>query len=191
MDSRGACPAGTPDIIVVMGVSGSGKTTLARGIAAAMGWQFAEGDDFHSAANVAKMHQGHPLTDADRWPWLEAIGAWIRAEVAAGKSAVVTCSALRRSYRDLLRKNNPAVRFLHVTAGPGTIRERIEHRAGHYMPASLLPSQLATLEPLEPDEPGVEVASEGSAADVLRRALDALHLAARETSEGASCPSGG
>jgi gluconokinase len=186
MDSRGACPAGTPDIIVVMGVSGSGKTTLARGIAAAMGWQFAEGDDFHSAANVEKMHRGHPLTDEDRWPWLETIGAWISDEVASGASAVVTCSALRRTYRDLLRRDRPAVRFLHVTAKPETIRERIEHRSGHYMPASLLPSQLATLEPLEPDEPGVEVASEGDSADVLRRALDALGLTARQADQGAS-----
>jgi gluconokinase len=151
-----------------------------------MGWQFAEGDDFHSAANVEKMHQGHPLTDEDRWPWLEAIGSWISDQVAAGASAVVTCSALRRAYRDLLREKCPAVRFLHVTAMPGTIRERIEHRSGHYMPASLLPSQLATLEPLEPDEPGVEIASEGSAHDVLRRALDALNLSAPEAGEGAS-----
>jgi gluconokinase len=186
MDSRGAAPAGTPDVIIVMGVSGSGKTTLAKGIATTMGWHFAEGDEFHSPANVAKMHHGHPLTDEDRWPWLEAIGSWINDEVAAGASAVVTCSALRRAYRDLLRAHRPAVRFLHVTAQPETIRDRVEHRSGHYMPASLVPSQLATLEPLQPDEPGVEVGSEGSLDEVLHRALDALGLVAPAAGRGVS-----
>lgn len=171
----------TPDVVVVMGVSGSGKTTVAKGIATYLGWEFAEGDTFHSTANVEKMHSGRALTDEDRWPWLEAIGAWISSKVAQGESVVVTCSALRRAYRDLLRKGRPEVRFLHVTATPELIEDRIEHRRGHYMPASLLPSQLSTLEPLEPDEPGVEVVSEGSAAEVLDRALAALGLAHDET----------
>jgi gluconokinase len=164
------------DIVVVMGVSGSGKTTVAKGIATLMGWEFAEGDAFHSEANVAKMHSGHPLTDEDRWPWLEAIGEWISDKEGRSESAVVTCSALRRAYRDLLRKDRPAVRFLHLSAPPAIIEDRMQHRAGHYMPPSLLPSQLATLEPLEPDEPGVEVMNEGTAAQVLRRALQALGL---------------
>jgi gluconokinase len=164
------------DIVVVMGVSGSGKTTVAKGIATIMGWEFAEGDAFHSDANVAKMHAGHPLTDEDRWPWLEAIGAWISEKEARGESAVVTCSALRRAYRDLLRKGRPAVRFLHITAPPVLIEDRMQHRARHFMPASLLPSQLATLEPLEGDELGVEIVNEGTAAQVLRRALEALGL---------------
>ena len=163
-----------PDVVVVMGVSGSGKTTLAKGLSTVLGWEFAEGDAFRSEANVAKMHSGVPLTDADRWPWLEAIGAWISDKERRGESAVVTCSALRRAYRDLLRAGRPHVRFLHVTAGSDVIRDRMEHRPGHYMPPSLLPSQLATLEPLAADEPGVTITNEGSAAQVLDRALAAL-----------------
>ncbi|MEO7129762.1 MAG: gluconokinase [Dermatophilaceae bacterium] len=176
MQPDGAAPSPAPDIVIVMGVSGSGKTTVAEGVAAAMGWDFAEGDDFHSAANVAKMHSGHPLTDDDRWPWLESIGDWISAKVAGGESAVVTCSALRRAYRDLLRQGRPAVRFLHVTAPSELIEDRMEHRSGHYMPASLLPSQLNTLEPLEPDEPGAVVTAYGTPDQVLHSAMEALGL---------------
>ena len=142
------------DIIIVMGVSGSGKTTVAQGIATAMGWEFAEGDAFHPEANIAKMSSGHPLTDEDRWPWLRAIGAWIDSHGRSGTSAVITCSALRQVYRDILREGRPTVRFVHVTADPELIEDRMEHRHGHFMPASLLPSQLATLE--DPaSEPGV------------------------------------
>ena len=163
-----------PDVVVVMGVSGSGKTTVAKGLSTVLGWEFAEGDAFHPDANVAKMRSGVPLTDEDRWPWLEAIGAWISDKESRGESAVVTCSALRRVYRDLLRDGRPQVRFLHVEAESDVIRDRMEHRPGHYMPPSLLPSQLATLEPLEGDEPGVTITNEGSAAQVLDRALAAL-----------------
>lgn len=167
---------GEPDVVIVMGVSGSGKTTLAQGIASVMGWPFAEGDDFHSDANVVKMRQGEALTDEDRWPWLEEVGSWISARERAGESAVVTCSALRRVYRDLLRQGRPHVRFLHVTVPDDVIRDRLQTRPGHYMPPSLLPSQLATLEPLAEDEPGVVVTNEGSTAQVLDRALGALGL---------------
>ncbi len=177
MAAAGAVPPPWgPDLVVVMGVSGSGKTTVAKGVAVSMSWPFAEGDAFHPEANVAKMHAGTPLTDDDRWPWLRLIGDWMSEQEAAGCSAVVTCSALRRAYRDLLREGRPAVRFLHVTVPTETIADRLEHRAGHYMPPSLLPSQLATLEPLEPDEPGVTVPGGGSEPDVLARALDALGL---------------
>jgi gluconokinase len=177
MDGNGAAPgAGGPHLVVVMGVSGSGKTTLAQGIAAAMGWPFAEGDALHPEANVAKMHAGIPLTDEDRWPWLRIIGDWMTQQEDAGRSAVVTCSALRRVYRDLLRDGRPAVRFLHVTLPGVAIADRLEHREGHYMPPSLLPSQLATLEPLQPDEPGVEVSGRGTPDEVLAQALAALGL---------------
>ncbi len=164
------------DLVVVMGVSGSGKTTVAEGIAARMHWLFAEGDDFHSAANVAKMHSGTPLTDEDRWPWLRSIREWIGEQEEAGVSAVITCSALRRVYRDMLREGHTHVRFCHVTAPEALIQSRVEQRAGHYMPASLLPSQLATLEPLAPDEPGVVVSGDGPETQVLARALAALGL---------------
>jgi gluconokinase len=162
--------------VVVMGVSGVGKTTVAKGLATILGWTFAEGDAFHPEANVEKMASGRPLTDDDRWPWLRSIGDWMSAEIAAGRSAVVTCSALRRVYRDVLREGRPEVVFCHLTADPELTGERMSRRADHYMPASLLPSQLATLEPLEPDEPGVVVSVEGDPPDVVGRALAALHL---------------
>lgn len=162
--------------VVVMGVSGSGKTTLARGIAEHLGWDFLEGDDLHPRTNVEKMAAGTPLTDDDRWPWLEAIGAWIDERVATGTSAAITCSALRRTYRDLLRTGRPGVRFCHVSADADLIAERVERRQGHYMPPSLLPSQLATLEPLDPDEPGITVSAAGSAEEVVTEALRRLGL---------------
>lgn len=164
------------DLVVVMGVSGSGKTTVARGIASSMHWLFAEGDAFHPEANVQKMHSGIPLTDEDRSPWLRLVGEWISEQESAGRSAVITCSALRRAYRDLLREGRPHVRFCHVSAPQDLIQDRLDHRAGHYMPASLLPSQIATLEPLQPDEPGVVVSGDGSQAVVLASALSALGL---------------
>ena len=165
-----------PDVLVVMGVSGSGKTTVAKGVAVSMSWLFAEGDAFHPEANVEKMHSGIPLTDEDRWPWLQLIGDWMSEQEEGGRSAVVTCSALRRVYRNLLRQDRPAVRFLHVTMPQSVIADRLDHRKGHYMPASLLASQLATLEPLEPDEPGVTVSGEGTEPEVLARALHAQGL---------------
>ena len=165
-----------PDIVVVMGVAGSGKTTVAKGIAVSMHWLFAEGDAFHPEANVEKMHSGIPLTDEDRWPWLRLIGDWMSEQEKAGTSAVVTCSALRRVYRDVLREGRLAVRFCHMTPPETEIADRLEHRAGHYMPPSLLPSQLATLEPLESDEPGVTVSGQGSQTEVLDRVLHALGL---------------
>ena len=172
MDANGSAP----DIVVVMGVAGSGKTTVARGVAVSMHWLFAEGDAFHPEANVEKMHSGIPLTDEDRWPWLRLIGDWMSEQEDVGRSAVVTCSALRRVYRDLLRENRPAVRFCHVTSPEAEIQDRLDHRQGHYMPPSLLPSQIATLEPLGPDEPGVTVSGHGTEAEVLARALEALGL---------------
>lgn len=160
--------------IVVMGVSGSGKTTVAVALAERLGWEFAEGDDFHPRANVEKMAAGHPLDDDDRWPWLRTIGRWVDQREATGRSVVVTCSALKRSYRDLLREGRPSVWFAHVTADPDVIRERIERRSGHYMPASLLDSQLATLEPLDPDEPGAAIPGDGEPAAVVEELLAAL-----------------
>jgi gluconokinase len=128
---------------------------------------FAEGDDFHPAASVAKMAAGVPLTDEDRWPWLHALAGWIGAREAAGEDAVLTCSALKRTYRDLLRAGHPSVRFVHVTASPETVRRRLEARRGHYMPASLLDSQLAALEPLQPDEPGIVLPGDGEPGEVV------------------------
>jgi gluconokinase len=167
---------GCPVLVVVMGVSGSGKTTLGQGIAERLHWRFREGDELHSPANVAKMSRGEPLTDDDRWPWLDAIGEWLDECDRAGENAVLTCSALRRRYRDRLRSGRSGVRFCHVDVSEGLLRDRLEHRRGHYLPASLLPSQLATLEPLADDEPGVVVSAEGDPDDVLALALEALGL---------------
>jgi gluconokinase len=164
--------------VVVMGVSGTGKTTVAQGMAQHLGWDFVEGDDLHPAANVAKMTAGHPLTDEDRWPWLRSIGERLSEEAAAGRSVVVTCSALRRAYRDLLREGRPDVVFCHLVASPKLLADRMQRRTGHFMPASLLTSQLAALDPLEPDEPGVTVAAVGEPEEVVSRALDALGLTA-------------
>jgi gluconokinase len=149
--------------LVVMGVSGVGKTSVADAIVTHTGWAFVEGDDLHPEANRAKMAAGTPLDDDDRWPWLRRIAAWIGEQEAAGRDAVLTCSALKRSYRDLLRDGHPSVRFVHLRAP--------RDRRGHYMPPSLLGSQLATLEPLDPDEPGFDVDTDRSPADVAEEVL--------------------
>jgi gluconokinase len=174
--------AGPPTALVVMGVSGSGKTTVARALAERLGWPFAEGDDFHPPANVAKMHAGHPLDDDDRWPWLRSIAEWIRGQVDAGRSVVVTCSALKRSYRDLLAAGDPCVWFVHVDVSAATLRARLAHREGHYMPASLLDSQLATLERLQRDEPGTVVPGDAEPAHVVDAIL--ADLASRRSAPG-------
>ena len=163
-----------PTCIVVMGVSGSGKSTVAAGLVEQLGWDFAEGDDFHPPANVEKMRNGTPLDDEDRWPWLRTVAAWIGEHEQAGTSAVVTCSALRRVYRDLLREGHPSVWFAHVTADRELLRERVEHRTGHYMPSSLLESQLSTLQPLQDDEPGASVSGAGTPDAVVDQLLDTL-----------------
>lgn len=163
-----------PVTFVVMGVSGVGKTVVAVEIVARTGWEFAEGDDFHPESNRRKMASGHPLDDDDRRPWLGRIAEWIGEQERAGHSAVVTCSALKRSYRDLLRAGHRSVRFVHLLAPPGVILERITARKGHYMPASLLESQLAALENLEPDEPGTGVDTTGDPSAVADRVLREL-----------------
>lgn len=160
--------------IVVMGVSGSGKSTVAAGLAERLGWEFAEGDDFHPKGNVEKMRSGQPLDDDDRWPWLRTLAAWIGEHEQAGTSVVVTCSALKRSYRDLLREGHPSVWFAHVTVDADLLRERVEKRTGHYMPSSLLESQLATLQPLEDDESGTGVSGAGTPAAVVDELLARL-----------------
>ncbi len=144
-------------ILIVMGVSGSGKTTIAAPLAARLGWTFMEGDDLHPPANVAKMHAGRPLDDEDRWPWLDAIAAWIDARQAAGEPGVVTCSALKRAYRDRLIGARRGVRFVFLHADRALLADRLAHRTGHFMPPSLLDSQIETLEPPTPDEHALSV----------------------------------
>lgn len=135
--------------LVVMGVAGCGKSTLATALSEKLGWIFAEGDNFHPEANIAKMSAGHPLDDDDRWPWLDRIVSWTADQDAQEHSTVVTCSALKRAYRDRLATAPGRTVFLHLVGSQELLSERMATREGHFMPTSLLPSQFATLEPLE------------------------------------------
>ena len=143
-----------PPVLVVMGVSGSGKSTVGAAIAQRLRVPFADADDFHPPANIAKMTAGEPLDDHDRHPWLEAIGEWLAAHADGG---VMSCSALKRRYRDQLRHHAHSVEFVHLDGSHEVIARRQSTRPGHFMPPSLLTSQFATLEPLAPDENGVVI----------------------------------
>ncbi|WP_028815707.1 gluconokinase [Streptomyces flavidovirens] len=162
----------SPHVVVVMGVAGTGKTTIGPLLAGRLGVPYAEGDDFHPPANIAKMSAGTPLDDADRWPWLDAIGAW--AHSRAGLGGVVSSSALKRVYRDRLRAAAPDAVFLHLTGDRELIEERMRERRGHFMPTALLDSQYAALQPLQEDEAGVSVDVSGSPEDITERAVAAL-----------------
>ena len=142
-----------PVHLVVMGVSGTGKTTVALQLQTLLGWEFLEGDSLHPRRNVEKMASGHPLTDQDRAPWLQALADWTGVQHVDGLSTVMTCSSLRRSYRNLLTADAPGTFFVHLVGEPALILSRMEGRK-HFMPPSMLQSQLTTLEPLEPDEAG-------------------------------------
>ena len=161
-------------VLVVMGVSGSGKSTVAAMVAEHLGWDFAEGDAMHPQANVDKMHAGTPLTDEDRWPWLDVIAAWIRDHLDSGTPGVVTCSALKRSYRDVLRA--AGVVFVHVAGDGALIEDRMSQRSGHFMPTSLLQSQLATLEPPEADEVHITIAADRTPDEESAEVVERLAL---------------
>jgi len=139
-------------ILVVMGVSGSGKTTIGRQVASRLSWPFKEGDDLHPPANIAKMEAGTVLTDADRAPWLAAVARWIDGWRRAGVSGVITCSALKRTYRRGLARGRPEIRFVYLTGDAPLLAKRLADRRGHFMPSSLLGSQLADLETPTADE---------------------------------------
>ncbi|WP_310460185.1 gluconokinase [Sphaerotilus sp.] len=139
-------------VVVVMGVSGCGKSTLGQALAQALGVPYVEGDELHPPRNVALMAAGTPLTDADRAGWLDRIGQALAQAQTEGSGTVATCSALRRIYRDRLRAAAPGLRLVHLHGDPALLAERMARRTGHYMPATLLPSQLATLEPPDADE---------------------------------------
>src|SRR4051794_11987717 len=172
MDSAPSIPATTT--IVVMGVSGSGKTSAAQELTRQLGWDYIEGDDLHPEANVAKMAAGIPLDDEDRWPWLQKIAELIGEHEAAGTSIIITCSALKRAYRDLLRDGHPSVWFAHVDVSREVLAQRLAARQGHFMPPSLLDSQLATLEPLAGDEPGDVIAGDGPLPETVAEVLTEL-----------------
>lgn len=157
--------------VVVMGVTGSGKSTIGAALAERLGVPFGDADDFHSAANVAKMSAGVPLDDADRRPWLRAIGRWLAAQDRGG---VVSCSALKRSYRDTLRAEAPGLVFVHLHGDRETVRRRVAGRAGHFMPESLVESQFAALEPLAADERGIVLDLDTPADDLVAAAARSI-----------------
>ena len=157
-------------LVVVMGVSGCGKSTVGRALAEMCRVPFIEGDERHPPENIARMAAGTPLTDADRQPWLEALGAALAAHRADG-GAILSCSALKRSYRDLLRQAaGPSLRFLHLTGSRAVLIARMQHRTGHFMPASLLDSQLATLEPTDGEADAMAIDCDLPLAEILAAA---------------------
>ena len=143
---------GSPPVLVVMGVSGAGKTTVAEELAARLGWAFQEGDELHPAPNVAKMRAGIALTDEDRWPWLDRVAAWIDRQRAGRQPGIITCSALRKAYRQRIIGDRPEVRLVYLRGGHDLVAKHLAGRAGHFMPGSLLQSQIDTLEEPEADE---------------------------------------
>jgi gluconokinase len=163
-------------IVVLAGVAGSGKTTVGRALAARLGWTFEDGDALHSPADIAKMHSGAPLTDADRWPWLEAVAAWLDARIAASTSAVVACSVLKRSYRDFLYRGRPTVQIVMLQADAAMLTARLIARRGHFFPARLLQSQLADLEMPDHDERTLVVPTADSPAEIADEIIRRLGL---------------
>jgi gluconokinase len=162
-------------IIIVTGVSGSGKSTIGAMLAGRLGWEYAEADDFHPRANLEKMHAGQPLTDEDRWPWLEKIAAWI--DEHHDRNAVVTCSALKRSYRDLLRR--PETRLVYLDGSQELITQRLVARHGHFFPTALVESQFRDLEPPEPDEHALYVPIDEPATKTVEKIIEGLGLSPR------------
>ena len=162
--------------MILAGVSGSGKTTVGSLLAGRLGWPYAEGDSFHPPANIAKMTAGIPLTDADRWPWLAAIRAWIDARIAAGGSGVVACSALKRSYRDYLREGRPDVRLVFLDVSHDQDLARLRARRGHFFPPRLLDSQFADLEPPHPDEDALVLTASASPDELVRQIISGLGI---------------
>jgi ribose 5-phosphate isomerase A len=175
---------GGPPVLVIMGVSGAGKSTIAGELAARLGWPFEEGDTLHPDVNIAKMHAGIPLTDADRKPWLERVAAWIDAQRARKQPGIITCSALKRSYRQLIIGDRPEVRLVYLRGGRDFVAEHLAGRHGHFMPKGLLQSQIDTLEEPGPDEDPLTVdlgTSAGEVAAEIIRLLGASAVVRRRT----------
>ena len=161
MGKQGGSPISTPVakpvVLVFMGVSGSGKTTVAAILAGRLGWPFEEGDALHPQSNIEKMKAGHPLTDDDRASWLQKVAEWVDERLDAGESGLITCSALKRSYRDVINRRGWGVVFVFLAGSKATIAERLSVRHGHFMPPNLLDSQFVDLEEPTSDEPAVRV----------------------------------
>ena len=168
----------TPCALVVMGVSGSGKSTVSESLAARLGWVYEDGDRFHPASNVAKMSAGQPLTDEDRWPWLQGIGDEIDRVCATGARAVIACSALKRAYRDILVHGRDDVRFVFLNGSYELIASRLAARKGHFMPPGLLASQFKTLEPPDTSEHPVTVSIDAPVETIVDDIIHQLKLVA-------------
>lgn len=169
-------PFRPPCALIVMGVSGSGKSTIAAGLAERLSWTFEDGDRFHPASNVAKMSAGQPLTDQDRWPWLQAIADEIDRVCRAGEHAVIACSALKRSYRDVLVHGRRDVRIVFLSGKQPLIADRLARRKGHFMPPGLLESQFKTLEPPAADENPVSVSIDAAVETIVEDIVRQLRL---------------
>lgn len=170
-----------PCALVVMGVSGSGKSTIAGRLADRLNWTFEDGDTFHPKANVEKMKAGHPLTDEDRWPWLQAIAAEIDRACAAGRPVIIACSALKRAYRDVLVHGRDDVRIVYLDGSRALIADRLEKRKGHFMPPGLLDSQFAALEPPGADERPLTVSIDGTVDAIVDDIIRQLGVNAAST----------
>jgi gluconokinase len=166
-------------IVIVFGVSGAGKTTIGKLLAREVGWRFLEADDFHPAANIQKMRSGVPLTDQDRWPWLEHLREQIKRSLAADKNAVLACSALKRKYRDCLRVN-PDVNFVFLCGDYALIEKQLRGRRGHFMNPALLRSQFADLEEPQPDEGVLTIQLEQTPQKLVDEVKTKLHLASKD-----------
>ena len=163
--------------LIVMGVSGSGKSTVGEQLAKVLGWRYEDGDAFHPASNVAKMKAGHPLTDDDRWPWLQAIADEIDRVCGAREHVVIACSALKRAYRDVLRHGREDVRFVFLNGTQELIASRLAARQGHFMPPELLASQFKTLEPPDTSEHALNIPIHGTIDDIVADIVQHLRLA--------------
>ena len=169
----------SPVVLVITGVSGAGKSTVGSLLAERLGWAFEEGDSLHPYTNVEKMAAGIPLTDEDRWPWLARIADWVDGQLDSGQNGIITCSALKRSYRLLINRRGSGVEFVYLAVSKAELEERVEHRQGHFMPASLLDSQLATLEVPTDSEPAIRVDAGPDASLVVDRLLRDLNLTSK------------
>jgi gluconokinase len=176
MGDEGRSTPGPPLVLVLMGVSGCGKTTVAEALADRLGWASEEGDTLHPKANVEKMASGHPLDDADRAPWLAKVADWIEGQLDAGDNGVITCSALKRGYRDVLNRRGTGVEFVYLAGDKALISERLQSRKGHFMPPGLLDSQLDALEEPTPDEPAVRVDITPPPSVIAEHIIDKLGL---------------
>lgn len=172
-------PLERPVVLVLMGVTGCGKSTVAAFLAGSLGWPFEEGDALHPQSNLDKMAAGHPLNDEDRQPWLEKVADWVDERLDSGEDGVITCSALKRSYRDVINRRGSGVLFVYLAGTPELIATRLAARHGHFMPPALLHSQFEALEEPTPDEPQIRVGVGPEPAVIARHIVERLGLAGR------------